>query len=177
MITKRKVFFAWQADKEKQWLEDLAKQGYVLEDIKLFTYTFSKQEPQDLVYQFDFQILSKANEAEYLELFEDWTFIKRFGGWYYFRKPKDSTNTNEIYNDNISKSAMFKRIIGFLALVGFPLYYQVIFVFPNMESNRLAYPNFYFFLRIIVVIFLVLHLLASLRIFAVYLSYKKKISE
>lgn len=177
MITKRKVFFAWQAEQEKQWLEDMARQGYVLEDIKLFTYIFSKQEPQDLVYQFDFQILSKSNEGEYLGLFEDWTFIKRFGGWYYFRKPRDASNTNEIYSDNSSKSAMFKRIIGFLALTGFPLYYQVIFIFPNLDSERLEYPSFYFFFRIIVIIFLILHLLATLRIFSVYVSYKKKITE
>lgn len=177
MIKIKKVFFAWQMDKEQAWLEDMAKQGYVLKAIKPFRYYFEKGDPVDLVYQFDFQFMSKKNEPEYLEIFKEWTLASKLGGWYYFYKERIDDEKDSIFSDNDSKSGLFKRIIGFLALVAFPLYYQVLIVFPNMDPDKFSYPNFYFFLRIIVLVFLALHLLVCLRILNVIIAYKKRITE
>lgn len=177
MLTKRKMFFAWQMEKEKQWLEDHAKRGYVLKDIKAFKYTFEKQDPIELVYQFDFQVLSKEKEQEYLELLKDWTLVKRYGGWYYFYKVNSDDSEPVLYSDNASKKALYVRLVGFLLLVGFPLYYQIFFMYPNMDENRFEYPNFYFFMRIIVLLFLLLHTYAILRILNVYIKYKHRIKE
>jgi hypothetical protein len=177
MIVKHKVFFAWNMDKEQTWLEELARQGYILKDTKLFTYYFEKTEPQDVVYQFDFQILRKKEKAEYLELFQDWTFVTRFGGWYYFYKPKSHDKSDRIYSDNRSKSAMFRRLLGFLVLVGFPLYYQMLFVFPHLDAGKLSFPGFYFFFRILALILMAVHLFAVSKVFGVLHRYRRSIQE
>ena len=87
-----------------------------------------------MVYQFDFQMLHKESEAAYLELFEDWELVLRFGGWYYFRKERDGIY-DQIYSDVSSTRKLFLRLIGFLALVGFPLYYQTLVMYPNMTDT------------------------------------------
>ena len=176
-MIKRKTFFAWQLKKEQAWLESLAKEGYILEDIKFNKYVFKEAKPIDLIYQFDFQVISKKNESDYLDLFEDWTFVKRFGGWYYFYKERLPDEDIEIYSDNKSKADMFRRLILFLVAVGFPLYYQLLIMFPNMDEAKFAFPKFYFFLRMIVILFSGLHILASLKILSILYSYKKKINQ
>jgi hypothetical protein len=103
--------------------------------------------------------------------------VKRFGGWYYFYKPKSHDNSDRIYSDNQSKSAMFRRLAGFLALVGFPLYYQVLFVFPNMDAGKLSYPGFYFFFRLFAWILMAVHLFAVIKVFSELLRYRRSIQE
>jgi len=97
-----KLFFVWQSDKEKKWLESMAQNGYILDSVSFFNYTFKESEPQDLVYQFDFQILNKKTEPEYLELFKDWNLITKHGAWYYFSKNREGNEKDLIYNDQNS---------------------------------------------------------------------------
>ncbi len=175
--TIRKVFFVWQSDKEKIWLEDMAKLGYILKSLKLFKYEFDKCEPQDLVYQFDFQIIGKKAIPEYLEMFQDWILADSFGGWYYFYKKRENNEKDEIYNDNESKRQMFNRILGFLIATGFPVYYQMLIMFPNMDPSRFEFPSFYFFFRIIVIIILMIHLYAFMNVILIYRSFQKTVKE
>ena len=151
-MIKRKLFFAWQMNKEKAWLEDMAKQGYVLEEVGFATYIFSKQEPKNLVYQFDFQIISRKNKGDYLSCFEDWNYVGKIGGWYYFYKENINNENLDIYNDNQSKETMFRRLIGFLILMAIPLYYQLFILFPNLDNNGLSFPSFYSILKIFMII-------------------------
>jgi len=72
---------------------------------------------------------------------------------------------------------MFKRIVIFLLVVGFPLYYQTIIMFPNMEPGKLEFPSFYYFFRIIVYIVLALHTYALINVFLIYRSYRKGLKE
>lgn len=172
-----KVFFAWNMKKEKEWLEDMARQGYVLKVVKPFIYYFEETEPQDLVYQFDFQILSKSKRSEYLEVFKDWTYVSNCGSWFYFYKVRSTEKENKIYSDNASKKAMYRRLIGFLLLAAFPLYYQVLIMFPNLDQTELQFPNFYFFMRLIIMAFLTLHTYAVIRLLFMMLQYKNIFKE
>lgn len=172
-----KLFFVWQSNKEKEWLESMALQGYILDKVTFFKYVFREEESKDMVYQFDFQILNKKSEPDYLELFKDWTLVSKFGSWYYFSKIREGNNKDEIYSDENSKSEMFKRVLVFLLIVGFPLYYQSIIMFPNMESSRLEFPSFYYFFRIIVYIVLALHTYALINVFLIYRTYRKALKE
>lgn len=175
--TIKKLFFAWQMDKEKAWLEQKAKEGLILKAVRFGRYIFTQSEPVDLVYEFDFQILNKKNEPDYLDLFEDWTFVDRFGGWYYFSKPRVGNNNDSIYSDLSSKRSMFKRLIGFLALVGFPLFYQLVIFYPNMDPEEYAFPRFYFFFRIVVLLFTGLYLFVMIKILFALQLLKKDIRE
>lgn len=173
----RKVFFAWQMEQEKAWLETMAKQGFILKKVGLFKYFFEQEQPVDLVYQFDFQILNKETEEDYLSLFQDWTLAAKFGSWYYFYKPSSIDEKNEIYMDNTSKRSMFRRLLGFLVIVAFPLYYQIAFTYPRMDPAKLEYPNFYFFMRIIVIVLLVLWAYAFIRILLIARQFKNNVRE
>jgi hypothetical protein len=118
----------------------------------------------------------KISEDEYLQLYEDagWTLAGRLGGWYYFCQESSEDVDLLIFNDNASKALIYKRILAFLLLTGFPLYYQFIFVFPSLSSSKFAFPSFYFFLRIILLIIAILHLSALVKIFSMY---RKTISD
>jgi len=70
MIKISKTFWAWQLDKEQEWLEQKAKEGLILKRVSFFTYYFERAEPMDLVYQFDFRVLSKKDKDEYVEMFK-----------------------------------------------------------------------------------------------------------
>jgi len=174
----RKAYFAWNLEKEKAFLEDMATKGYKLKKASFMKYEFEEIEPMNLSYQFDFRVLNKNKEKDYLSYFEDWEFICRFGSWYYFAKEIEEGHVDSsIFNDNKSKQAMFRRLILFLLLVGFPLYYQVIIFFPNMDYRDTTFPNFYFFFRIITVLLMSIHLLVTLRFVFIYIKLGKSISE
>lgn len=176
-IMERKYFFVWSMKKEKKYLEDMAKKGYILSNVKIFKYYFKKAEAVDYVYEFDFQIMSKKNEKEYLEFFEDWELIIRRGAWFYFRRLRTNSKKDSIYIDNESKSNMYKRIFIFLALTGFPMYYQLLVMYPNIDISQSTLPNFYGFFKYVLYIIAPLHLLVVIRVLTMYLKYKKSIKE
>ena len=167
----RKWFWVWNLEEEKAFLEERAREGLILRSVSLGSYTFEENEPQDLIYQMDFKGLDrKISEDEYLQLYQDagWSLAGRLGSRYYFSRESSEAQDLDIFNDNASKAAVFKRILGFLLLTGFPLYYQIMFIFPNMSSERLEFPSFYFFFRILAILLAVLHLSALVKIFSLY---------
>ncbi len=174
-LIDKKLFFAWNMDKEKEYLENKAKEGLHLVKVSLGKYEFEYGEPKDVVYQFDFQMIHKKNEDEYLELFQDWEMVQRFGGWYYFRKDRDGKN-DQIYSNIESIRGMHLRLLGFLALVGFPLYYQTIIMFPNLIDNS-ELSSFYTIFRPVVYILTAIHLFACIKILLVIVALNKHISE
>ncbi len=174
MIRERKMFFAWQQQKEKNYLEKKAMEGLLLKKMGLGYYDFEESEPKDMVYEFDFRMINKKQLEEYLEMFQDWEMVIHYGGWFYFRKER--TLNNEIYNDFDSKKNMFTRLLGFLLLAGFPLYYQVLILFPYLErTNRLT--TFYKYFRPFTTIILVLHTYAIVKILLVYFAFRKNMKE
>ncbi len=164
-----KLYFVWSEDKEEQWLRNMANQGWHLKKASLFNYTFEKGEPKDFVYQFDFRMNSSKDEKEYLDLFKEsgWTLINRLGGWYYFRKIYKEGEQNEIYSDKESLKQKYKKLLGFLLLTGFPLFFNFLTILrPYGQSS--FYKYFWPFNTFI----LVLWLYAFIRIF----FYIKKLS-
>lgn len=174
MIREKKLFFAWQQAKEKEYLEQKALNGFLLTKVGFGYYEFEESEPKDMVYEFDFRVISKKELKEYLELFTDWELVMQYGGWLYFRKER--TLNNEIYNDNSSKKEMFRRLIGFILLTGFPLYYQVLIMFPRLrESGGLS--TFYLYFRPLVYFILLLHTYALVKLLLILRSYNRSFKE
>ena len=174
----RKMFFIWQLEKEKAFLEDMGLKGYKLERVSFGKYVFEEIEPKKLIYQFDFRMLNKKQEAEYLSYFDEWEFVHRFGGWYYFFIDSENKEVDySIFSDNKSRSDMYKRILLFLLVVGFPLYYQVIFIFPNMNTSESTFPKFYSFFRIVTLLFMILHMIVTFKLLVVYKKLKDSIVE
>ena len=178
--TVRKWFWVWQEDKERKFLEEMASKGFRLVDVGFGTYEFEEAEPENLIYQFDFRGIDKIKEDEYLQIYEDagWRFVSRFGRWYYFAKERgDEESVPAIFSDNESKRARYRRLLVVLIIVGLPLYYQIIIMFPGMPETKLEFPSFYFFARILVAILAVLHILAVWKIMVMYRRMKSYIQE
>lgn len=85
--TVSRIFFAWQAEKEENWLNEMSKKGWHLDNTGFITYTFRKGESEDIIYRLDFKIIRNENIDDYITLFEDagWEYISKMGPWYYFR--------------------------------------------------------------------------------------------
>ena len=176
--TIRKMFFAWQFDKEKEFLQDMALKGFKLEKVSFRKYTFSEIEPKELTYQMDFRIVSKKKEADYLSLFNDWEYITKYASWYYFvYKGVEDKESVSIYNDISSQKHMFGNLLAFISIVGFPLYYQLLFFIPLMNEDKFTFPSIYFFYRIMILLLIFLHIFSTYKIFTIYRKLGKSISE
>lgn len=161
-LKERKFFFAWNMEKEQKYLEEKAKQGYHLVRSGFGTYEFELGEPKDMVYQFDFRSLGKEGEEEYLELMQDWEMVQRYGSWYYFRKERDGVN-DTIYSNVESQRKMYLRLMGLLALLGFPLYYQVLIFFPLIREED-TISTFYKYFMPIASILMLLHVYVMIKL-------------
>jgi len=176
--TVRKVFLAWQIEKEKAFLEDMAINGYKLKKVSFAKYTFEEIESKKLIYQFDFQTISKKMIPEYLTMFDDWDFVDNYGGWFHFViDAKDKEPDYSIFSDNRSKRDMYKRLLIFLCIVGLPLYYQLIIFNPYFDTSNTRLPIFYLIFRIVVLFVILLHLIAVVKVFNVYKKLKESIIE
>ncbi len=180
----KKMFFAWQEEKERIFLEEKAKEGYLLVKASVGSYEFKKTEPMDIAYQFDFKGIDFTNNDEYLQFFEDdgWVYINSVGGWYYFYKKKKNVEEKlSLYNDNKSIMNKYFKLLMFLGITGFSLYYMTLFFFPMLltqfEDISEFMNGFMIGMYIVMCLITILHFLAVIRIFKKYLSLKSKITE
>jgi len=176
----RKWFWAWNDDKEEIFLEEMAAKGFRLVNVSMGKYTFIEDESKKIKYQLDFKGLTKMKEDEYIQLYEDagWENVKRYGGWYYFAKEYDEESPDiSIFNDNKSRLEKYRRIILFLVITGFPLYYNIVILFPSLDQTEFVFPKFYFFFRVIATILVVLHAAVLVRIAYKIIKDKKNIRE
>lgn len=173
----RKLYFAWQIEEERSFLEDMATQGWFLDKVRFGKYEFYKDEPKDVVYDMDFQIVNKKTIDDYLSLTEGWKLADHYGAWFYFFKEKVTGESISLYSDYDSKRRMFGRLLVFLGIVGLPLYINLFVIFPSQAPEDMAPFTFYYFFRIITIIFIILHGLSVLHVFHSYRKYRNHISQ
>jgi len=115
-----RVYGAWNNEGEERWLGRMARSGWHLTAPRGVYYRFVKGVPADIVYRLDYQRPAKGDLDEYLGLFRDagWEHVGEFGNWHYFRIRAGQGHAPEIHTDPESKIAMFRRLLGFLAIVG-----------------------------------------------------------
>lgn len=113
-MKKVKYRFFVDYEKEEQWVNDMAQQGWLLEKFKFFRFTFLKGEPGAYIYRNELLAgLALKDKNEYLQFLKQSGIevVNKFGGWAYFRK-KASDGPFEIYTDTASKVSYFNRILG-----------------------------------------------------------------
>jgi Protein of unknown function (DUF2812). len=101
-------------EEEEKWLSQMHKEGWKLIEISRNHYKFEECQPEDWVYQLDFQVKNIA-ENSYLKLYNDygWNFILQNNDWFYFRKQKELNDTDlSIFSDRNSMIAMCERVIN-----------------------------------------------------------------
>ena len=109
-----KYFTIFNHEKEEEYLRDQHKHGWKLVKVTgIGTYHFEECEPEDVIYQLDFNQEEGVQKEEYLKMFSDcgWEYLLEFAGYSYFRKPvKDMVGEEEIFCDDASRLAMLERV-------------------------------------------------------------------
>jgi hypothetical protein len=117
--TKFKWFWAWDDEKEEQWLEAMSEEGWHLENPGLpCVYHFRKGEPREYSYRLDFRTGSSKSLLDYLQICRDagWEMIGRMSSWYYFRKECRGGEKPEFFSDTDSKVQKYRRLLVLLVI-------------------------------------------------------------
>ncbi|SFB09715.1 MULTISPECIES: DUF2812 domain-containing protein [unclassified Bacillus (in: firmicutes)] len=130
-----KIFFAWQDNKEEEWLNDMAVQGWGLKKYALY-YEFEKIEPTNYVYKLDFKA-GNHDMDEYKAIFEDagWEHVAQYGGWHYFRTVGVQMASPDIYSDSESKIQKYKSLNKSLVLGLISLFFLTGGFFFDLHSR------------------------------------------
>ena len=109
----RKIFWAWDFEKEEKWLNEFAKKGYALTDVGFCRYDFEPCDPGAYEYRLEFleHFPSHKESADYIRFMEETgaEYIGSVQRWVYFRKAAQN-GPFEIYSDANSKINHLKRI-------------------------------------------------------------------
>ena len=120
---KFRWFWAWQDDREEEWLGSMSRAGWHLTGFGYpGVYLFRKAEPKDFVYRLDFQTSRMKDRGAYLQLFHDagWEHLGNMSAWEYFRKEARPGEEPEIFTDPESKIQKYQRVLRFLVIF-FPI--------------------------------------------------------
>lgn len=112
--TTVKFFTIPEYEEEQKYLSMEHKHGWKLTHITFpCFYHFEECEPEEVVYQLDYNPDRHRNFKEYIRMFDDcgWEYIYDFVGYSYFYKPvKEMDADEEIFNDDSSKKDMLDRV-------------------------------------------------------------------
>lgn len=101
-------------EKEQDWLQKQHKKGWKLVNATIpGIYKFEACEPEDVVYQLDYNQEGVAHKDEYVQMFQDcgWEYITDMAGYSYFRKPvAQMQEKEEIFCDDASRMDMVERV-------------------------------------------------------------------
>ena len=114
-MTVRKWIWVWDFDKEEQWLNTMAQQGWVLDRVGFCRYEFVKCEPGEYIVRLEM----REHDEGYLSFMADTgaEYVGRMAKWIYFRK-KVEDGPFDLFSDLDSRLRHLNKISGLLTLVG-----------------------------------------------------------
>ena len=139
METKKELkFFSIAKHKEEeQYLRQQHQAGWKFIKVSgLGVYHFEKCQPEDVIYQLDYNQEGSANKAEYIKMFSDcgWDYLQEYFGYSYFRKPAAEMNgEEEIFSDGNSRLDMMVRVYKGKVLPLLAIFFAVLL--PQFVSN------------------------------------------
>jgi len=113
--TVRKWVWVWNFEKEEQWLNTMAAQGWVLDGAGFCTYHFIKCEPGEYTVRLEM----KEHDEAYISFMEETgaEYVGRMMKWIYFRK-KSELGSFDIFSDLDSRIDHLKRIARPICVIG-----------------------------------------------------------
>lgn len=112
--TEFKYFSISEWKKEQDYLRQQHKKGWRFVKVNFIgSYHFERCEPEDVVYQLDYNPDGLAHKDEYIKMFHDcgWEYLQEFSGYSYFRKSASEMNGDEeIFCDDSSRVDMMKQV-------------------------------------------------------------------
>lgn len=112
--TELRFFTIMEYEKEQEYLRKKHCEGWKFTGVTLpGFYHFVKCEPEDVVYQLDYNQEGIAHKDEYVQMFGDcgWKYLTDFVGYSYFCKPASELKEDEgIFCDDSSRLDMMERV-------------------------------------------------------------------
>lgn len=114
--TMFRIFTIAEWEKEQDFLREQHKNGWKFINLTIpCAYHFERCDPEDVIYQLDYNPEGIAHKDEYITMFRDcgWEYLQDFAGYSYFRKPVTAMQggEEEIFCDDESRLEMIKRVI------------------------------------------------------------------
>ena len=130
--------------KEEKWLNEMAQNGYELTNTTI-GYNFNKISPADITYRIDYRTFKTQDDfIDYCTLFEDcgWKHVagSRTSGNQYFKRISDNSD-NDIFSDNASKAARYKRVSNIWLVMALSYFTILISFVNNGAVNMEAFTN------------------------------------
>jgi hypothetical protein len=175
---KRKCVFKFftivDYDKEQEYLREMHKSGWKLVSVSGFCmYHFEKCEPEDVIYQLDYNKDGLKNKDEYVKMFNDcgWEYLQDYVGYSYFRRPASATGgSDQIFCDRESRLEMMRRVFSG-RVIPLVILFTVILL-PMFVLNIVYFYNYWSACTLGIIIVIYLYLFIS---FAVkYSRYKNE---
>ena len=116
MKTKREIkfFTIYEYEKEGEYLRQQHRAGWKFVKVTgLCVYHFEECQPEDVVYQLDYNQEAASDREGYVQMFADcgWEYLQDYMGYSYFRKPAaQMRGDEEIFCDDSSRLAMLERV-------------------------------------------------------------------
>ena len=113
--TIRKWFWVWEFEKEENWLNEMALNGWVLEIVGFCTYHFVRREPEEYTVRLEM----RPYDESYVQFMEETgaEFVGRMMMWIYFRK-KTADGPFDLFSDIDSRISHLDKIGKMLLLLG-----------------------------------------------------------
>jgi len=170
LINKSKWFWAWQDDREEEWLGEMSRQGLHLQSPGAFgQYAFEQGQPRQVAYRLDFVTTARKND-DYYQLFQDagWEHVGQMGGWQYWRKDIADGRVPEIFTDNASKVQKYQRLLGLLVV-----FYPIYVLFLANYNHWAGMPGRGFFSTLYEVIFFVFFVIIMVNLFSMLMILRR----
>ena len=114
-MTIRKWFWVWDFEKEEDWLNEMAMNGWVLDGVGFCTYHFVRCEPGE----YSVRLEMHPYDESYIEFMEETgaEYVGRMMMWIYFRK-KTAEGPFDLFSDIDSRIGHLNKIGRLLAIIG-----------------------------------------------------------
>ena len=113
----RKWFWAWNFEKEEQWLNEMSAKGLALVDYTFCRYVFEECGPGEYVYKIQLleNLPSHPESEQYIRFVEDAGIeeVASYMRWVYFRKKNDGAPF-ELFSDIGSRIKHLKTVNALL---------------------------------------------------------------
>jgi len=113
----RKWIWVWQFEEEDVWLNSMAADGWVLEEVAFCKYTFRRCAPGE--YTVKLQLMENLADRSYIDFVEGTgaEYIGRMAKWIYFRK-KTEEGPFDLFSDIDSRIRQLDKILVMLTGAG-----------------------------------------------------------
>ena len=173
--TAFRFFSITQWKKEQDYLRTQHQQGWKFVSVSLIgLYHFQRCEPEDIIYQLDYNPDGIAHREEYVQLFRDcgWEYLQDYTGYSYFRKPiAEMDGEEEIFCDDASRLDMMKRVFQGRMIPLFIIFFLLIL--PNLYTQSRGSDPSDHVLTLIFSILLIVYMISFLHFWLQYREYRK----